>query len=99
MNTFFGRHATKVRGHLSCFDWVVLTGIPLTSIAWGPWPSIWGALGFRLFDCPRSPDPFHDDLRTGWRPTTTGLVSSLFLSSLVLAHQPSVERVPSLRPS
>lgn len=58
MQTFSERHASKIRGVLSCFDRVVLTGT-LPDLCHGDaMARFLGAWGIRLFDHARFAEPF-----------------------------------------
>lgn len=62
MNSFVDRHATKIRGVLSCFGRVVITGtLPDVCHADAMAPYLSGR-GVRLFDYPRWAKPFRDEL-------------------------------------
>ena len=64
MNSFVERHAAKIRGVLSCFDRVVITGtLPDICHAAAMARHLSGH-GTRLFDYPRWAEPFRDELRT-----------------------------------
>ena len=64
MTTFIERHADKIRGVLSCFDRVVITGTLPELCHAGAMAKYLGARGIRLFDYPRWAEPFRDTLRT-----------------------------------
>jgi hypothetical protein len=64
MNTFIERHATKIRGVLSCFDRVVLTGTLPDLCHADAMTRFLGARQIRLFDYPRWAEPFRDTIRT-----------------------------------
>lgn len=64
MNTFFERHADKIRGVLSCFDRVVLTGTLPDLCHAEAMARYLGARDIRLFDYPRWAEPFRDAIRT-----------------------------------
>jgi len=64
MNTFIERHAEKIRGVLSCFDRVVITGTLPDLCHAGAMTTYLGARDIRLFDYPRWAEPFRDELRT-----------------------------------
>lgn len=63
MNTFVERHAEKIRGVLSCFDRVVITGTLPDLCHAGAMAKYLGARDIRLFDYPRWAEPFRDELR------------------------------------
>jgi len=63
MSSFVDRHAAKIRGVLSCFDRVVITGT-LPDICYAEAMARYlSAQGVRLFDYPRWAEPFRDELR------------------------------------
>ncbi len=63
MNTFVDRHATKIRGTLSCFDRVVITGT-LTDICHAEAMARHLRVnGIRLFDYPLFAQPFREEIR------------------------------------
>jgi hypothetical protein len=63
MTSFVERHAAKIRGVLSCFDRVVITGtLPDICHAAAMARHLSGR-GVRLFDYPRWAEPFRDELR------------------------------------
>jgi len=63
MKTFVERHASKIRGTLSCFDRVVITGT-LTDICHAEAMARYmGARGIRLFDYPQFAQPFREEIR------------------------------------
>ena len=64
MPTFIERHASKIRGVLSCFDRVVLTGTLLGLCHADAIARYLGAREIRLFDYPRFAEPFREELRT-----------------------------------
>ena len=64
MKTFIERHAAKIRGTLSCFDRVVITGTLPDICHAGAMATYLGARGIRLFDYPQWAGPFRDELRT-----------------------------------
>lgn len=63
MNTFVERHAETIRGVLSCFDRVVITGTLPDLCHAGAMAQYLGARDIRLFDYPRWAEPFRDELR------------------------------------
>lgn len=63
MPTFIERHAEKIRGVLSCFDRVVLTGTLPDLCHADAMARYLGARDIRLFDYPRWAEPFRDTLR------------------------------------
>jgi len=63
MNTFIERHADKIRGVLSCFDRVVLTGTLPDLCHAGAMATYLGAQQIRLCDYPRWAEPFRDEIR------------------------------------
>jgi len=63
MSTFIERHAEKVRGVLSCFDRVVITGTLPELCHAGAMAAYLGARDIRLFDYPRWAEPFRDEIR------------------------------------
>src|SRR5574341_880692 len=63
MSTCIDRHAAKIRGVLSCFDWVVITGTLPDLCHAGAMAKYLGARDIRLFDYPRWAEPFRDELR------------------------------------
>jgi hypothetical protein len=64
METFIARHADKIRGLLSCFDRVVLTGTLPDLCHADAMARFLGARQIRLFDYPRWAEPFRDTIRT-----------------------------------
>jgi hypothetical protein len=64
MDTFIDRHADKIRGVLSCFDRVVLTGTLPDLCHADAMARFLGARQIRLFDYPRWAEPFRDTIRT-----------------------------------
>jgi hypothetical protein len=64
MSTFIERHADKIRGVLSCFDRVVLTGTLPDLCHADAMARFLGARQIRLFDYPRWAEPFRDTIRT-----------------------------------
>ncbi|MEI8190795.1 MAG: MarR family transcriptional regulator [candidate division NC10 bacterium] len=64
MPTFIERHADKIRGVLSCFDRVVLTGTLPDLCHADAMARFLGARQIRLFDYPRFAEPFREELRT-----------------------------------
>ena len=64
MSAFVDRHAEKIRGVLSCFDRVVITGTLPDLCHAGAMATYLGARGIRLFDYPRWAEPFRDEIRT-----------------------------------
>jgi hypothetical protein len=64
MPTFIERHASKIRGVLSCFDRVVLTGTLPDLCHAEAMARYLGARAIRLFDYPRWAEPFRDEIRT-----------------------------------
>jgi len=64
MPTFIERHADKIRGVLSCFDRVVLTGTLPDLCHAEAMARYLGARDIRLFDYPRWAEPFRDTIRT-----------------------------------
>jgi hypothetical protein len=64
MTTFIDRHADKIRGVLSCFDRVVLTGTLPDLCHADAMARFLGARQIRLFDYPRWAEPFRDTIRT-----------------------------------
>jgi hypothetical protein len=64
MPTFIERHASKIRGVLSCFDRVVLTGTLPDLCHADAMARYLGARQIRLFDYPRFAEPFREELRT-----------------------------------
>ena len=64
MTTFIDRHADKIRGVLSCFDRVVLTGTLPDLCHADAMARFLGARQIRLFDYPQWAAPFRDRLRT-----------------------------------
>ena len=64
MPTFIERHADKIRGVLSCFDRVVLTGTLPNLCHAEAMARYLGARDIRLFDYPRWAEPFRDEVRT-----------------------------------
>lgn len=63
MSTFIERHADKIRGVLSCFDRVVITGTLPDLCHAKAMARTLGAQDVRLFDYPRWAEPFRDELR------------------------------------
>jgi len=63
MATFTDRHASKIRGVLSCFDRVVLTGTLPDLCHAEAMARFLGARQIRLFDYPRFAEPFREELR------------------------------------
>ncbi len=63
MNAFVERHADQIRGVLSCFDRVVLTGTLPDLCHAGALAKYLGARNIRLFDYPRWAEPFRDEIR------------------------------------
>jgi hypothetical protein len=63
MSAFIDRHAAKIRGVLSCFDRVVLTGTLPDLCHAGAMAKYLGARDVRLFDYPRWAEPFRDEIR------------------------------------
>jgi len=63
MNAFIERHAEQIRGVLSCFDRVVITGTLPDLCHAGAMAKYLGARNIRLFDYPRWAEPFRDELR------------------------------------
>ena len=64
MKTFVERHAAKIRGTLSCFDRVVITGT-LPDIAYaGAMATYLTARHVRLFDYPQWAAPLREEIRT-----------------------------------
>ena len=64
MHTFIDRHADKIRGVLSCFERVVLTGTLPDLCHVGAVTTYLGVRTIRLFDYPRWAEPFREELRT-----------------------------------
>jgi len=64
MATFMERHADKIRGVLSCFDRVVITGTLPDLCHQEAMARYLGARQVRLFDYPRWAEPFRDRIRT-----------------------------------
>ena len=64
MPTFIERHASKIRGVLSCFDRVVLTGTLPDLCQADAIARYLGAREIRLFDYPRFAEPFREELHT-----------------------------------
>lgn len=64
MKTFIERHAAVIRGTLSCFDRVVITGTLPDICHAGAMTKHLSARGTRLFDYPRWAEPFREELRT-----------------------------------
>lgn len=63
MALFTDRHADKIRGDLSCFDRVVITGtIPGICYA-GGMSSFLRAAGVRIFDYPKWAEPLREEIR------------------------------------
>ena len=63
MKTFIDRHASKIRGTLSCFDRVVITGT-LPDICYAEaMARHLRVKGIRLFDYPQFAQPFREELR------------------------------------
>ncbi|HWT80206.1 MAG TPA: MarR family transcriptional regulator, partial [Candidatus Methylomirabilis sp.] len=63
MATFIERHVDKIRGVLSCFDRVVITGTLPDLCHAGALATYLSARGTRLFDYPRWAEPFRDEIR------------------------------------
>lgn len=63
MTAFFERHAAKIRGTLSCFDRVVITGTLPDICHAGAMARQLSTKGVRLFDYPRWAEPFREELR------------------------------------
>lgn len=64
MEFFTDRHASKIRGELSCFDRVVITGtIPGICYAAGMTGFLF-ALGIRIFDYPKWAEPLREEIRS-----------------------------------
>jgi hypothetical protein len=63
MSTFTDRHASKIRGILSCVDRVVLTGTLPDLCHADAMARYLGARQIRLFDYPRWAEPFREELR------------------------------------
>jgi hypothetical protein len=63
MPTFTDRHASKIRGVLSCFDRVVLTGTLPDLCHADAMARHLGARQIRLFDYPRFAEPYREELR------------------------------------
>ncbi len=64
MELFTDRHASKIRGKLSCFDRVVITGtIPGVCYAAGMTSFLY-ANGIRIFDYPKWAEPLREEIRT-----------------------------------
>jgi hypothetical protein len=63
MPTFTDRHASKIRGVLSCFDRVVLTGTLPDLCHADAMARFLGARQIRLFDYPRFAEPYREELR------------------------------------
>jgi hypothetical protein len=63
MPTFIDRHASKIRGVLSCFDRVVLTGTLPDLCHAEAMARFLGARQIRLFDYPRFAEPYREELR------------------------------------
>ena len=63
MNTFVDRHTGQIRGVLSCFDRVEITGTLPDLCHAGAMATYLGARAIRLFDYPRWAEPFRDELR------------------------------------
>jgi len=63
MPTFIERHADQIRGVLSCFDRVVLTGTLPDLCHADAMARYLGARQTRLFDYPRWAEPFRDEVR------------------------------------
>ena len=64
MTTFTERHADKIRGALSCFDRVVLTGTLPDLCHADAMARFLGTRQIRLFDYPQWAAPFRDTIRT-----------------------------------
>ena len=63
MKTFVDRHASKIRGVLSCFDRVVITGtLPDICHAEAMTRHL-RVMGIRLFDYPQFAQPFREEIR------------------------------------
>ena len=63
MELFTERHSSKIRGALSCFDRVVITGtIPGICYAAGM-TSFLKAQGVRIFDYPQWAEPLREEIR------------------------------------
>ncbi len=63
MSAFTERHAAKIRGVLSCFDRVVITGTLPDLCHAGAMATYLSARGTRLFDYPRWAEPVRDEIR------------------------------------
>lgn len=63
MSAFIERHVEKIRGVLSCFDRVVITGTLPDLCHAGAMAKYLGARAIRLFDYPRWAEPFRDEIR------------------------------------
>jgi hypothetical protein len=63
MNSFVERHAAKIRGVLSCFDRVVITGTLPDVCHADAMARYLSGHGVRLFDYPRWAEPFRDEVR------------------------------------
>src|SRR5574341_2323733 len=63
MSTFIDRHAEEIRGVLSCFDRVVITGTLPDLCHAGAMATYLGARDIRLFDYPRWAEPFREEIR------------------------------------
>jgi hypothetical protein len=63
MSAFIERHAEQIRGVLSCFDRVVITGTLPDLCHAGAMAKYLGARQIRLFDYPRWAEPFRDEIR------------------------------------
>jgi hypothetical protein len=64
MPTFIDRHGDKIRGVLSCFDRVVLTGTLPDLCHADAMARYLSSRQVRLFDYPRWAEPFRDTIRT-----------------------------------
>ncbi len=64
MPTLIERHGDKIRGVLSCFDRVVLTGTLPDLCHAEAMAKYLGARKIRLFDYPRWAEPFREEIRT-----------------------------------
>ncbi len=63
MKTFIERHASKIRGALSCFDRVVITGTLPDICHAQAMAGFLSSRGIRLFDYPRWAEPLRGELR------------------------------------
>lgn len=63
MSAFVERHVEKIRGVLSCFDRVVITGTLPDLCHAGAMAKYLGARAIRLFDYPRWAEPCRDEIR------------------------------------